>query len=152
MHNVLPSPKPVPGSEANPHCLCQQKSRSLICAHLWSDVPPLRGPRLTQASLPALRLHLQQTTGKPTAPKLEKNKSNLTQAEPRRIGDKQGKRAARLSQVSYRVDTRWLLVTKLESVPKKLCSSLAQAVKPASLQLPEQPSSYAAKGTGATRA
>lgn len=59
-HNVLPNPKPVPGSEAIPHSLCQQKSRSLICAHLRSDVPPLRGPRLTQASLPAPRLHLQQ--------------------------------------------------------------------------------------------
>lgn len=98
-----PSPKSVPGSEANPRSLCQQKSQSLICAHLWNHVPPLRGPGLTQASLPALRLHLQQVP-RPRAnqrlPQWKKIKVILSGAEPWRTGDKQGKRAARLSQVS----------------------------------------------------
>lgn len=98
-----PSPKSVPGSEANPRSLCQQKSQSLICAHLWNHVPPLRGPGLTQASLPALRLHLQQVA-RPRAnqrlPQWKKIKVILSGAEPWSTGDKQGKRAARLSQVS----------------------------------------------------
>lgn len=102
-----PSPKSVPGSEANLRSLCQQKSQSLICAHLWSDVPPLQGPWLTQASLPALRL---QEVPRPRAnqrlPNWKKIKVILTHTEPWRIGDKQGKRAARLSQAIYSIDTQ----------------------------------------------
>lgn len=43
-------------------------------------------------------------------------------------------RAARLSQASYSVDTQWLRVTKLESVFKKLSTSLASVVKPATFR------------------
>lgn len=121
-----PSPQSVPGSEANPRSLCQQKSQSLICAHLWSDAPPLQGPRLSQAPLPAPRLpQVPRPRANQRLPKWKKIKVILSHAEPWRIGDKQGKRAARLSEASYRVDTQRLLVTQLESVYKKLCISLA---------------------------
>lgn len=91
------------------------------------------GPGLTQASLPAPSLHLQRENQR--LPNGEKLKATLTQAEPWGIGDKQGKGAARLS---YSIDTPWLLVTTLESVFKKLCTSSAQAVKAATLRAARQ--------------
>ena len=73
-----PGPQPVPGSEANPRCLCQQKSPPRICAHRRSGAMLLLtpGPRLAPASLPAPRPHPQQVpspegTSEATAPRVQ---------------------------------------------------------------------------------
>lgn len=128
----------APGPNANPRTLSAEKSATTDLCSSPSDAPPLPGPLAESgfASSPG-----PAPTAGPRPPRAaahrqlptRKIKIILTQAEPQINGEKQGKRAARLDQSSYGIDTQWLPATKLENAFKKCCTYLAEVVQAASV-------------------